>query len=550
MISRRLVRWLCATVLALPAVAQAHFLWVVTQSGEQAASVKVYFSESAAPDDPDLLTRVEQAEAWAIGARGEPAALSLKRTGDDLVAEVPSSHRSSTVVLRHNYGVLTRGEETFLLKYYAKCYPSLLPGTWKKVSDNKLLPLDVTPQLDGSRVALQVRWNGAPLADATVTVIGPGIDKKLEGPTDQEGVFRCALPETGMYSIRAKHTENTAGEMDGKSYKSVRHYSTLALRFAPAQLAPAEHNFPALAEGVTSFGGAISGDWLYVYGGHYGGAHHYVSDDQSGDFIRLNLRDPKAWEKLPGGPKLTGLAMAAYKGRIYRVGGFTAKNKENEPQDLWSQADFACFNPDTQKWENLSPLPAGRSSHDAAVIGSTLYVVGGWNMRGKEGETQWHDSALSIDLSAEKLQWQALPTPPFQRRALTLAEWNGKLYCLGGMQNKGGTTTATAVFDPQSGVWSEGPALLGSPMDGFGASSFAAGNALFVTTMSGAIQRLNARGDAWEFVGQLTHPRFFHRLLPWSDGQLVVVGGASMTTGKTPALELLPAAAGERVSAR
>jgi N-acetylneuraminic acid mutarotase len=57
--------------------------------------------------------------------------------------------------------------------------------------------------------------------------------------------------------------------------------------------------------------------------------------------------------------------------------------------------------------------------------------------------------------------------------------------------------------------------------------------------MSGAIQKIAADGKSWQVVGQLAHPRFFHRLLPWNGSKLVVVGGSNMTTGKVEALELL-----------
>ncbi|MGH7128670.1 MAG: Kelch repeat-containing protein, partial [Planctomycetaceae bacterium] len=285
--------------------------------------------------------------------------------------------------------------------------------------------------------------------------------------------------------------------------------------------------------------GAVVGDGLYVYGGHYGRAHHYSREGQSGDFARLNLRDPQEWESLPGGPKLTGLAMVAHDGKLYRIGGFTAKNGDDEDQSLWSQPDFARFDPKGGDWESLPDLPEGRSSHDAAMIGDTLYVVGGWTLQG-DAENDWHDTAWSIDLSAKALQWKPLPQPPFRRRALALANWQGKLYCLGGMQEEGGPTTAVAIFDPATQKWSEGPALLGGGMDGFGASAFACDDALYATTISGSIQRLSADGRRWEFVGQLEHPRFFHRLLPWHDRQLVVVGGASMSVGKIQPLERLP----------
>ncbi len=541
MLTRRTFTLCCSLWLLISGAAQAHFLWVVSTPDDKTPSAKVYFSESASPADPDLLDRVLKAEAWAFGGRrgNEPQTLKLTKDGDALVAELPAEQRMSPIALRHTYGVLSRGSESFLLKYYAKSYPLALPGTWRAVNDAELLPLEVVPASEGSELALKVLWQGKPQSSAIVTVEGPGIEKKLEGTTDEAGLFRCRLTESGMFSIRAKHTEATKGELDGKTYDSVRHYSTLALRYQPAQLKTTANEWPALPKGVTSFGGAVDGDALYVYGGHYGSAHEYYREEQSGDFYRLDLRGAGQWEQLPGGPKLTGLALVAHGGKLYRIGGFTAKNAQSERQDLWSQSEVARFDPEARQWQTLPSLPEGRSSFDAAVLGDTLYVVGGWEMQGDK-ETRWLETSLAMDLSASAPQWKTVAAPPFHRRAVALATWNDKLYCVGGMQEKGGPTTAVAVFDPARNEWSEGPALIGSGMDGFGSSAFACGGKLYATTMSGSIQRLASSGDHWEFVGQLEHPRFFHRLLSWKNDRLVVVGGAHMSRGKIQPLEMLP----------
>jgi hypothetical protein len=53
------------------------------------------------------------------------------------------------------------------------------------------------------------------------------------------------------------------------------------------------------------------------------------------------------------------------------------------------------------------------------------------------------------------------------------------------------------------------------------------------------LQRLTDDGSKWDVVGQMAHPRFFHRMLPTHDGRLLIVGGASMESGKIRALELL-----------
>lgn len=518
----------------------AHFLWVVSKVDGPKPTAKVYFSEMAAPDDPDLLDRVLKAEVWSIGQRGEAKPLKLTKEADALSVELTAQQREAPVVLKYCYGVLSRDNESFLLNYYAKTYPRALPGSWPAVEDANLLPLEVVPVVNGAEMKFEVLWQAKRQEGATVTVEGPGLDQKIEGTTDASGTFRCVLPEAGLYSIRARFSEAKAGERDGMKYDSVRHYSTLALNFAPASLKSAATGLPELPKGITSFGGAVAGDWLYVYGGHYGRAHGYSREEQSGDFLRLNLREPGAWESLPGGPKLTGLALVPHRGKLYRIGGFTAKNGESAAQDLWSQADVARFDPATRQWETLPALPEGRSSHDAALIGDVLYVVGGWELRGGES-SRWHDTAWKLDLASQPLGWKPIANPPSRRRALAAASLGGRLYCIGGMSEGSETLLSVAVYDPSKNEWSAGPDLAGSGMDGFGSAAIACGGRLYATTMSGAVERLSADGSHWDYAGQLQNPRFFHRLLPWKNDHLIAVGGASMSSGKTRVVESLQA---------
>jgi N-acetylneuraminic acid mutarotase len=524
-------------LLAFPAVSQAHFLWLLHDP--VTGKAQVYFSELAEPDDPALLEKCVKAEVWAVAGRGEPKPLTLTKTAETLEATLDSAAKESALILRHQYGVMSRGGESFLLNYYAKTYPFPMPKTWRAVKNTDKLPLEVTPTRQGKQMTFHVTWNDKPLPAATVTIVGPGIEKKLEGNADEAGNFTCELPQGGVFSIRVKQTETAAGKFEDKEFKSIRHYSTLTLHYEPSSLTPQINQLPDLPEGTTSFGGAVAGDTLYVFGGNYGGAHKYTKDDQSGDLWTLNLKSPTKWEMLEVGPRRQGLAMVEYKGVIYRLGGFEAMNNGSEAQDLRSRADFARWDAAGAKWETLPSLPEPRSSHDAAMVGDMLYVVGGWNMQGGDQGAKWHDTAWAMNLAADKLEWKTVASPGFKRRALALAAWDGKLVCIGGMQEKGGATTSTMIYDPARNEWAEGAKLLGAPMDGFGSSAFACRGTLYVTTISGSIQSLSADGKQWQYVGQLEQPRFFHRVLPWSDSKLVIVGGTSMETGKTTKVEVL-----------
>lgn len=539
---RMIATW--ALAVGMCAEASAHFLWIVPNPASQAKTVDVYFSETASPDDPALLKKFSGLTVVAVSRNRDDVKrqeIELKMENDALVGVLPGD-ASSPLTAQHTYGVVSRKGEPFLLKYYAKAYPTSLPGRWAAVNDPEAAALEITPRLTGGDLVLGVTWKGKPVAGDEVVIDGPGLNEKLQGETDAEGTFRCRLPASGLYSIRARHVEHEQGMLGDQRYTSIRHYATLSLPYSLPEVAAVNHTLPPLPKGVTSFGAAVAGEDLYVYGGHFGEAHHYSNAGQSNEFLKLSLRSPEAqWQPLPGGPKLTGLAMASHAGKLYRVGGFTAKNSEQEEQDLWSQDGFAMFDPATNTWTDLPPLPEPRSSHDAAVLDGRLYVVGGWQLAGPDSTT-WHDTAWFCDLQQQELSWLPVPKPPFQRRALSLAAHDGKLYVLGGMQESGRPTTQVDVFDPATQTWSRGPALIGPDMEGFGNSSFDIGGRLFATTMSGSVQRLNHEGGQWELVGQLAHPRFFHRQLTTPQGDLLVIGGASMQTGKTRSVEVFKGA--------
>ena len=335
---------------------------------------------------------------------------------------------------------------------------------------------------------------------------------------------------TAMFPTFAAVAGEPAGNQQERAEAGRRSESTLAGKIRVVELAP-------LPAPVTSFGATIANGHLYVFGGHLGKTHKYSSDQQSKQLLRLNLHQKTAaWEVIGTGPGRTGLSMVAYAGQLYRIGGWEAKNAAGDEAQLHSSRDFARFDFKSGTWQDLAPLPEGRSSHDSAVLGSQLYVIGGWEMQGGEGE--YHATAYVCDLAVDNPRWKALSKPPFSRRALAVAAWQGKIYVIGGMDDSNDATTATNVFDPKTQQWSDGPPLPGKPIDGFGSSAFGTPYGLFATTKSGLLVRLSSDGKRWEEVGKLNHPRIAHRLLATEDGALVAVGGAG-PNGKVAEVEAI-----------
>ena len=287
--------------------------------------------------------------------------------------------------------------------------------------------------------------------------------------------------------------------------------------------------YPDLPAPMSSFGAAVVGDHVYVYGGHTGKAHNYSTETTLGAFRRLDLKKPDKWEDLPGGPKLQGLALVAHGGKLYRVGGMQPQNAKSEKSDTRSLAGCAVYDPAAGKWSDVEPLPESRSSHDAAVVGDTVCVFGGWRLNGPDGKSEWYAHGWSLDLASPGAKWRKVDQP-FQRRALTMAVHRDKAYAIGGLNAKGEMVVAVNVFDPKAGTWTESAPLPGEKSNGFTPASAVVDGRLYVTPADGKVYQLNEKADAWTEVGAVKEKRFVARMVAGPEHRLVVLAGSAVGT--------------------
>ncbi|HEX8311626.1 MAG TPA: PQQ-binding-like beta-propeller repeat protein, partial [Chthoniobacteraceae bacterium] len=316
-----------------------------------------------------------------------------------------------------------------------------------------------------------------------------------------------------------------------------RLHFTLALLLSLVSAQSAE--LPGLPQPATSFGATLADGWLYIYGGNAGKAHEFHRESVKGDFFRLRMPGGTEWEKLSGGPGLVSPSLVAHEGKIIRIGGLQARNAPGEKNDLHSTSDVVRFDPTKQVWEPLPSLPEPRSSHDAVIVGNTLHVGGGWKLAGEgQGENAvWSETAYSLDLSAPERGWQTL-AQPFQRRALATVSWGGRIWFIGGMNRPDEPSLEVDWCEIATGKWGKGPNLPEGLMAGFGVAACVSGDRLLVSPLSGKISALSADESRWEEVAELEPARFFHRLLPLADGQLLAVGGSNRKA-QLPTLQIV-----------
>jgi N-acetylneuraminic acid mutarotase len=527
---RHLFAATCGLALCLlPSTTHAHFLWLKTITHNDQPHAFLFFGENVADEAYHLPQSLANTKVWHRTPDGQRVELPVKPwDGEDRIglgAPLPSE-KPCVLEAHQQYGVYG----TALLLYSAKHVHARSADDLNAAGASAKLKLDIVPRIEGERLELTVLWDGKPLAGAKVSG-AVGDAEPVEKTTDAEGRVTFQPEGKGLIGVLASRTDDTlTGELGDKKYNQGLNYVSLTMPWpvddSPAK--PRAADVPALPEPVSSFGAAVANGWLYVYGGHIGTEHDHSAANLSQHFRRLRLSDGRNWQPLPMQTPLQGLALVAHRGKLYRVGGLEARNPTTDiEEDLHSTAEFAEFDPASGTWTSLTPLPTPRSSHNAVFIGDRLYVVGGWQLAGTS-PGDWHSDLVAYDFSNPGTGWQTVGEAPFQRRALAVSHWNGKLVALGGMNSEGEVSRRVDMYDPESNEWTEGPELPGDGMAGFGISACNLDGELYVSGLRGVVLRLSRTGSDWEEAAQMKQARFFHQLLPTADGAaLLAVGGAS-----------------------
>lgn len=495
----------------LPAVLSAHFTFVVPQTGGQSA--RLIISETLVPDPVVDVRVIERTKLKLRDGEGKDHELEMQREGDSFVMKLPGTG-ARVIHGEANLGISPgiRGPKPYLLLYYPKTVLGEAWGEKSRVGGRAVV--EVAPEGEPGRLLLRLLVRGEARGGSEITVVQPD-GKEVRVKTNEEGVAG-PFTQSGRYAVWARYWENVAGEHEGKAYEQVRHYGMLVV---DSYAKPAEPT--RLPEATSSFGAALEGGKIYVYGGHIARTHRYDRNSVSGAFHRYDVARGD-WEKLPGREGLQGMNLVAHEGRIYRVGGMKPVNEPEAKQEIRSVATGEWFDPKQREWHGLPALPAPRSSHDLAVVGEKLYVLGGWNLKGPE-PTEWAKTMYVLDLMEPGKGWRE-EKQGFERRALMAAVHGGKIYVVGGITPGGAVSRDVDIYDPVSGEWKKGPALPGPEILSFAPAVLSHGETLLVSLGDGTLVKLDEKEGRWVETGK-TKPRLAHRMVG-VDRKVFVLGGA------------------------
>lgn len=203
---------------------------------------------------------------------------------------------------------------------------------------------------------------------------------------------------------------------------------------------------------------------------------------------RASLTQPRSW-----------LGTASVGGKIYAIGGMTgAEGRRVEDNEV--------FDPRTNAWTWLAPMPYPSASAGTLELNDLIYVIGGnldsgatgmmqvydptrniWNTRLPPMPTPRYDFAVAhignviyafggFERSVMKVveafdattwQWRGLAPMREARYAFDALVMDGKIYAFGGRGERDALDTIE-VFDPQSQTWSILNTKIPEPLAGFG----------------------------------------------------------------------------------
>ncbi len=522
----------------------AHYIWVVSESGK----ARIVFGEGLDPDKAEFLDGISAMRVFRTNGNEIESVTFDRMSESDMGWFQFANAEDSPVLLTCDYGIFTRGEKSMRLDYAARYQRS---NAEIAIVDD--MRLDIRPTFENGNLILTAYFDGRPASNIELVITQSSVDSAaLTATTDENGRSELTWNGENRVLIRGKTIIEQDGNIGGKNYTEHRYYCTVVFDVVPSEVGRHEtvklpFKLPDLPVAITSFGAAMNGDSIYVFGGQMGEPHAYAKSWQNGELLCLDLSSSlPSWKAIEKQSGVQGLALVEHGNRLYRIGGFEARNAVGEEHDLHSLAAFCKFDLETKKWIELSPLPQPRSSFDACVVGNKIYVIGGWSLRGSEPAV-WCDSALEFDLAASDGNWKELAPPPFRRRALGVVAHGQKLFAIGGIGEDGQTSTAVSVFDLHEGKWQSRASIPEcGELKGFGCCAFTMDNSVFVSVSDGQFFSYTEDEDKWTRRPQHLIPgRFFHRILPRDDSSVFVLGGANMDIGRFAKAEVIEIKPGE-----
>lgn len=270
----------------------------------------------------------------------------------------------------------------------------------------------------------------------------------------------------------------------------------------------------SLPEPLQEFHAAVLNGQIYIAGGIGAG------NEDSDRAYRYDF-DADRWEQIADLPEARHhMPLAVVGDTLYAIGGLVTVGSSFN-----SMSDLLAYNADTDQWEERTPLPEARGASAAGVVDGRIIVMGGFSASNRLMETV----DIYDPVTDSWTQGAPIPTP---RDHLTAAVLDGMIYAIGGRRlSLGEVLDVVEVYDPEADEWTTR-----SPMPtargGLGSAVLNNRIHVFGGEISGPANRehevYNPSEDSWEIFDEMPEGRHGSGVVELN-GRIFIIGGGPNT---------------------
>jgi N-acetylneuraminic acid mutarotase len=305
----------------------------------------------------------------------------------------------------------------------------------------------------------------------------------------------------------------------------------IVLTFGTVKKAYAQ--FPGVPQGHWSKAAAFPEPEEELYGIAVAGKMYVLGGFGDGKPVGMNWQyDPATdkWTKIKDMPlPVHHESLAEYHGKLYMFGGYILNTDPKVPGGGWEPVDNSwVFDPATDTWKALAPLPGKRGSTLAEEVGGQIYVIGGAIPEPGSGLAAIRPSTAARSVGTneaydvENNKWISRSPMPTPRNHAFGGVVDGKVYIIGGRISSPFITVASNLdiveeYDPATNTWGGAGARTPMPTARSGGGwttyngkIYVAGGEIQTRQMLGAFRALESYDpstNSWAVLQSLPIPR-------------------------------------------